>query len=253
MHTSQLWSSRPHPDQHPAMHSADLDCLPYHHLERTGSFDHRQIQALLRRLCSDPGRCWYDPWPDQDPPEVRLACQCSCLHERLHHDLDDGCSCEHRAQFHCSWCPQCRRILDGWEYRKDEEWIVSSSPALHQYPEYRKFRCCTQWYHEHSVRVWRREYLHQLHGGDEASQGLPQGHVDRPILHLVRNYLFIQHCGKDLTDCRFVYMFYGLFLYGYQGQYSISPSPQTVSPYWALVVSLISSTCYHPQESMTDL
>ena len=33
-------------------------------------------------------------------------------------------------------------------------------------------------------------------------------------------------------------MFYGLFLYGYQGQYSINPSPQTISPYWALVVSL---------------
>jgi hypothetical protein len=32
-------------------------------------------------------------------------------------------------------------------------------------------------------------------------------------------------------------MFYGLFMYGYQGQYSISPSPQTVSPYWALVVA----------------
>jgi amino acid transporter len=36
----------------------------------------------------------------------------------------------------------------------------------------------------------------------------------------------------------FVYMFYGLFLYGYQGQYSISPAPQTISPYWAIVVSL---------------
>jgi amino acid transporter len=35
----------------------------------------------------------------------------------------------------------------------------------------------------------------------------------------------------------FVYMFYGLFLYGYQGQYSISPAPQTISPYWAIVVS----------------
>ena len=32
-------------------------------------------------------------------------------------------------------------------------------------------------------------------------------------------------------------MFYGLFMYGYQGQYSISPSPQTVSPYWALVIA----------------
>jgi hypothetical protein len=32
-------------------------------------------------------------------------------------------------------------------------------------------------------------------------------------------------------------MFYGLFMYGIQGQYSISPSPQTISPYWALVVS----------------
>jgi len=37
----------------------------------------------------------------------------------------------------------------------------------------------------------------------------------------------------------FVYMFYGLFLYGYQGQYSISPSAQTVSPYWAIVVANI--------------
>ncbi|KIV81235.1 hypothetical protein PV11_08662 [Exophiala sideris] len=37
----------------------------------------------------------------------------------------------------------------------------------------------------------------------------------------------------------FVYMFYGLFLYGYQGQYSISPSPQTVSPYWALAIANI--------------
>jgi len=30
-----------------------------------------------------------------------------------------------------------------------------------------------------------------------------------------------------------------LFLYGYQGQYSVSPSPQSVSPYWALVVGNI--------------
>lgn len=34
-------------------------------------------------------------------------------------------------------------------------------------------------------------------------------------------------------------MFYGLFLYGYQGQYSISPSPQTISPYWAIAVSVV--------------
>jgi hypothetical protein len=42
-----------------------------------------------------------------------------------------------------------------------------------------------------------------------------------------------------LTRVRFVYMFYGLFMYGYQGQYSVNPSPLTIAPYWGLVVSFL--------------
>lgn len=41
----------------------------------------------------------------------------------------------------------------------------------------------------------------------------------------------------------FVYMLYGLFMYGYQGQYSINPSPQSLSPYYAQVIANVAFIC----------
>lgn len=34
-------------------------------------------------------------------------------------------------------------------------------------------------------------------------------------------------------------MLYGLWMYYFQGQYSVNPSPQSISPYWAIVVANI--------------